>query len=173
MGLVERIEATEFVGQEFATWLCWHSETNNGKVKLDGVEEFELWFESPVQLTASFGEATIVTLKGATPCESPEARQAFREGKKIDRCRLRINFRSQTFTCSFNAGSFLLSGLKIPVPPNVPSAEYVFMRLEIFEEFEAFFHSVFEAFLAIRLDERKWATESLLVAEWVRSFAIA
>lgn len=170
VGLIEKAAAAEFLGMEFATWLYWQSVTNGGKMKLDGIEEFELWFESPVTLVADYGEATNVTLKGGTPLESPEARQAFQENKKIARTRVRTNFRNQTFTFGFNALNFSLSGLKIPAPPNANGPDYVFLRLEIFEEFERFFQSLFEAFLKLRLDDRAWATERGRLSEWVKAF---
>ena len=93
MGLIEKIEATQFLGQEFATWLCWRSETGNGKFKLSGLDEFDLYCEAPVQLVCDYGEVTSVTLKGGTPMQSPEARLAMREGKKVDRMRVRVNWR--------------------------------------------------------------------------------
>lgn len=169
MGLIEKIEATEFLGQEFATWLCWRSETGNGKFKLTGLEEFELYCEAPVQLVCDYGEATSITLKGGTPMQSPEARLALREGKKVDRMRVRVNHRNMTYTFGFNASSFALSGLKIPVPQNVSNADYIFVRLEMFEEFEAFFHSIFECFLKLRLNDKAWSAEQGKIAEWVKS----
>lgn len=173
MGLIEKAAAAEFLGMEFATWLYWHSETNGGKMRIEGLEEFELWFESPMTLVADYGETTSITLKGSTPLESPEARQAFRENKKIARTRLRVNFRNQTFTFGFNALNFSISGLKIPAPPNNAGPDYVFLRLEIFQEFERFFQSVFETYLNLRLDDKAWAAERARLSEWVKGFVIA
>jgi hypothetical protein len=173
MGAIETIAATQFLGQEFATWLYWLSETNGGKIKLDGIEEFEAWFESPVQLVADYGEATSVVLAGGTPMESPEARQALRENKMLDRTRLRVIWRNQTFSCSFNASTFSISGLKLPVPPNAPAADHIFLRLEIFEQFEFFFESIFAAFLKLRLSEKQWAPARRKMSEWVKAFELA
>jgi recombination associated protein RdgC len=172
VGLIERIEATQFLGREFATWLYWRSETGNGKIALDGIEESEVWFEAPVELVNDFGDATSVILKGSTPLESPEARQAMRENKKVQRARMRVNFKGQTYTFGFNAAQYLVSGLKLPVPPNAPAADYIYLRLEILEEFEAYFHSLFEAFLKLRLDDKKWQTESRKLSGWVKAFEL-
>lgn len=173
MGLIEKVAAAEFLGMEFATWLYWQSETGSGKMRIEGMEEFELWFESPITLVCDYGEATNIVLKGGTPLEGPEARQAFREGKKIARSRMRVNYRNQTFTFGFNALNYSLSGLKIPAPPNSSGPDYVFLRLEIFEEFEKFFQSVFESFLAVRLDEKAWVRERDRIIGWVRGFEVA
>ena len=173
MGTIEKVAAAEFLGMEFATWLYWQSETNNGKLKLEGLEEFEVWFEAPIQLTADYGEATQLTLKGGTPLEGPEARTAFREGKKIAKVKARVNYRGQTYTFGFNALNFQLSGLKIPTPPNANGPDYLFVRLEMFEEFEKFWSQVFDLFLAKRLKDAAWGTERGKIKSWVKSFDAA
>lgn len=173
MGVLEKVAATEFLGMEFATWLYWQSETNGGKLKIDGLEEFELWFEAPMQLVADYGEATNITMRGGTPLEGPEARIAWREGKKLAKTRLRVNYRNQTFTCGFNALNFSLSGVKLPAPPNSSGPDYVFVRLEIFEEFEKFFASIYEQFLKLRLNDQAWGMERDRIRKWVRSFEFA
>lgn len=173
MGLIEKAAAAEFLGMEFATWLYWLSETNGGKMRIEGIEDFELWFESPMTLVCDYGEATSITLKGGTPLESPEAREAFRENKKLARTRMRVNYRNQTFSFGFNALNYAVSGLKIPAPPNNSGPDYVFLRLEIFEEFEKFFQTVYEAYLKLRLNDRVWAEERGRLSEWVKAFAPA
>lgn len=170
LGLLEKVAATEFIGMEFATWLYWHSETSGGKVRIDGHEEFELWFEAPIQMAADYGEATHLSLKGGTPLEGAEAHTAFTEGKKLTKARLRINYRNQTYTFGFNALNFGISGLKVPTPPGTTGPDYVFVRMEIFEEFEKFFDSLFETFLKIRLNEKNWNTESTKIRAWIKNF---
>jgi hypothetical protein len=173
LGTLEKTAAAEFLGMEFATWLYWQSETHGGKLKIDQIEEFELWFEAPIQMAADYGEATHLTLKGGTPLEGAEAKMAFREGKKITRSRMRVNFRNQTFTFGFNALNFAISGLKIPAPPNASGPDYVFVRLEIFEQFEKFFDSVFQAYLKLRTNDKTWHAEEAKLQDWVRTFAFA
>lgn len=172
MGLLEKVAASEFIGMEFATWLYWHSETNSGKMRLPDHEEFELWFEAPVQLAADYGEATHISLKGGTPLEGAEARMAFREGKKLTKARMRINYRNQTYTMSFNALNFGISGLKVPTPPNSSGPDYVFLRLEIFEEFEKFFESLFDSYLKLRLNDKLWLEERKKLSEWMKNFEL-
>ncbi len=172
LGLLEKVAATEFLGMEFATWLYWHSETHGGKMRLPDHDEFELWFEAPVQMAADYGEATNIALKGGTPLEGAEARTAFREGKKLTRARMRLNYRNQTYTFGFNALNYGVSGLKVPAPPNSSGPDYVFLRLEIFEEFEKFFESLFESFLKIRLNDKAWGAEKEKLSDWMRNFEI-
>lgn len=155
---------------EFITWLYWHSETSGAKMRLPEQEEFELWFEAPVQMAADYGEATHMALKGGTPLEGAEARTAFGEGKKITRARLRLNYRNQTYTFNFNALNFGISGLKVPTPPGSAGPDYVFLRLEIFEEFEKFFESLYNSFLKIRLDDKAWNAEKSRINGWMREF---
>jgi hypothetical protein len=142
-------------------------------MKIEGLEEFELWFEAPIQLAADYGEATHLTLKGGTPLEGPESRMAFREGKKIAKTKARVNYRGQTYTFGFNALNFQLSGLKVPVPPNATGPDYLFVRLEMFEEFEKFWGQVFEAFLEKRLKDTAWKSEHSKVKDWVKTFDVS
>lgn len=173
MGLIETLESAGFAGEEFATWLYWLSETHQGKLSLDDVGEFELYFESPVQLANDYGEATIVILRGGTPLESPEARQSLRENKKIARAHLRAIRNNQTYTFAFNASQYGVSGLRLPVPPNASPADYLHIRLEMIEEFETFWESVFKAFLKLRLDEKRWDNERKKISGWIKSFGLA
>jgi hypothetical protein len=159
VGLVEAIQASEFLGREFATWLYWLSFGGNGTVKLDGIEPFEIWFESPVELVHDYGEATSVVLKGSMPLESPEALRAFRENKKIQRAHLRVIYKNLTYTFNFHAGRFLISGLRLPMPSSVAGADYLLVRFQLLEDFEKFWESVFERFLAVRLDEKAWRAQ--------------
>ncbi len=172
MGLLEKAAATEFLGEEFATWLYWRSVTGKSKVQLAGVEEFECWFEAPVEMVCDYGEATVITLKGGTPMESPEAHQALRENKQISKANLRVIWRNQTYTFGFRASNFALSGLKLPLPPKVSPSEYLDLRLELFEQFEAFWGGVFNLFLKLRFDEKAWPAERRKIAEWVKGFEI-
>lgn len=167
MVVIEKAETVDYLGQEFLTWLGWQSEANNGRIRQEGIEPFELWFESPVQLMADYGESTVVGLRGPTPVESPEARQALREGKKIDRSRLRVVYRNQTYTFGFHASKFGISGMKLPIPPNTSPADFLHVRLELLEEFEKFFLSVFERFLALRLSAKSWSEERKRMSRWI------
>lgn len=172
MALVEKLQNLAFLGQEFATWLYWKADTQSNKLALGGAE-FELWFESPVQLVCDFGEATVVVLKGGTPLDSPEAHQAFREDKKVSRTRLRCNLKNQTYTFGLDADTGRISGLKLPVPPEAAAADYLFLRLELLEEFETFWNGVFEAFLETRMDDDAWKKERGQIKKWVSSKATA
>jgi hypothetical protein len=174
MESVEKVEAAQFLGQEFLTWLWWRSEQTNGKMSVDGIgEPFDLFLEAPVRLVSDYGEATVVALTGGTPLDSPEARQAAREGKKLERARVRIIAKNQTYTFALDASSLAVSGLKLPVPPNVAANEMIHARMEILEEFDQFFAQLFDAFLTIRLDAKRWSGERRQIADWVRAVEAA
>jgi hypothetical protein len=166
--LVEKLQMSEALGREFATWLYWVSFKGNGRVELPGVEPFEVWFESPVELVNDYGEVTSVVLKGGTPLESPEALKAFSENKKIQRTHLRVIFKNQTYTFAFHAGRFLVSGLKLPLPSGQSSSDYLLLRFEILQEFDSFWDSVLERFFEIRFDDKKWRAQRKQISAWIR-----
>ncbi len=167
MGLVEAVQASEFIGREFATWLYWLSFKGNGTVALDGFEPFEIWFESPVELVNDYGEATSVVLKGSMPLESPEALRAFRENKKIQRAHIRLIVKNVTYTFSFHAGRFLVSGLHLPSPSSISGGDYLIVRFQLLEDFDRFWENLLEKFLAIRLDEKAWRTQRKQIASLI------
>jgi hypothetical protein len=165
VGLVEALQASEFLGREFATWLYWLSFKGNGTVALDGFEPFEIWFESPVELVNDYGEATSVVLKGTMPLESPEALRAFRENKKVHRAHIRLIFKNVTYTFSFHAARFLVSGLHLPSPASAGSGgEYLIVRFQLLEDFDKFWESLLEKFLALRLDDKAWRSQRKQIA---------
>lgn len=164
MGLAEAVQASEFMGREFATWLYWLSFSGNGMVKLDDLDPFEIWFESPVELVHDYGEATSVVVKGSMPLESPEALQAFRENKKIQRTRIRLIYKNLTYTFGFHAGRFLVSGLRLPTPSSVAGSDYLITRFLLLEDFEKFWDALWEKFLALRLNEKAWRAQRKVIA---------
>jgi len=150
MGLMEKAAATEFIGLEFATWLYWQSEKSAGKLRLQGLDEFDCWFEAPVELTAEYGDALL-------------------ENKKIAKAHLRIIWQNQTFTFAFRASNFAVSGLKLPVPPK-SGGDYLDLRFEMFEAFEKFWGQVLDHFLTLRLNDKAWRPERKRMSDWVKSF---
>ncbi|MDD4279433.1 MAG: hypothetical protein PHX74_06825, partial [Candidatus Sumerlaeales bacterium] len=126
----DKLENAKFIGMEFATWLCCLSQKNNGRIKLENLAPFDLFFESPIQFYSDIGDTTIAVLKGSLPIDSPEAYQALREGKTIAKAALRFIFQNQTYTLTLDAGRMLVSGLKVPMPANVSVDNYLDIRLE-------------------------------------------
>lgn len=167
MGMIEKLEQSKFIGMEFATWLCWQSHNANGRVTLDNLEPFEVFFESPIQFFADIGDATVAVLKGSLPIDSPEAHRAFQEGKMLAKAAMRINWRNSSYTFTLDAMRMALSALKIPIPANVSAGEYLHVRLERFQEFEQFFDKVFDAYLAIRCDGKKWGQACVEITAWI------
>ncbi len=163
----EKLEFAKFIGFEFATWLCWLSHKNNGQIKIDGFEPFDLYFESPIQFFSEIGDATIAVLKGSQPINSPEACRAFKEGKLIDKAALRINYHNQTYTFTLNAARLLISGLRLPMPSNVTLQNYIEVRIERLKEFDEFFENLFKTYLALRCDEKKWNAITHSITQWI------
>lgn len=164
MGLLEQIESKAFLGEEFLTWLMWRSETRNGLI---GVEDIEVHLGGAVVLTAAFGEAEEVGLKGDHPAESAEMRTALREGKHIARAQMRWVVEGAEWHVTVRGATLALSGLRPPLRSAPLDAAWIERRLELLEGFGAAFERVFEAFLAVRLDNRAWKRETEAMRSWV------
>jgi hypothetical protein len=84
MAILEQVEAKAFLGEEFLSWLLWRSETRNGLI---GVREHEVQFGGSLTLSAPFGDAEEVTLKGENPGGAHELHSALQEGPRSNRAR--------------------------------------------------------------------------------------
>ncbi len=164
MGLLERIESKSFLGEEFLTWLLWRSDQRNGLI---GVGEIEVHFGSSLALSAPFGEAEEVALRGDNPAGSPELVTALREGKLVTKAHMRWVIGGIEWNLSLRGDTMALGGLKPPLRSAPADAEWIERRLELLEEFARAFDGVFDAFLEIRLSERAWRREVASMREWV------
>lgn len=169
MALLERIQEKKFLGTEFATWLWYRSETGDGTLPLGAGRSCQVEFEKDLVLAGEAGEALASSLKGDTPTQAPEAGTALAAGKKVRRARLRVTADNVNYELALNGETFDFGSLKVEVPPSLPFAEAVPLRLSALGEFETVFSALFEAFIKLRLDEENWPAEARKVRDWVEA----
>lgn len=163
MGLLEKIEEKAFLGEEFLTWLLWKSETRNGVIE---VEDIEVHFGGNITLSAPFGDAEEVALKGENPAAAAELLSALREGKLISKAQLRWVVEGVEWNVALKGATLAMGGVKPPLKSAPQDAAWIDRRLGLLEEFGAAFDKVFEAFLAIRLSEKTWKAEANAMRDW-------
>lgn len=164
MAILEHIEAKAFLGEEFLTWLLWRSETRNGLI---GVREHEVHFGGSLTLSAPFGDAEEVTLKGENPAGAHELHSALAEGKLIAKAQTRWVIEGVEWHAGLRGETLALSGVKPPLKSGPTDAAWLERRLELFDEFAAAIDGVFAAFLGVRLDDKAWKKETKAIREWV------
>lgn len=168
MGLLESIEQTAFLGEEFLTWLWFRSETAP-KIGLGEPRgEVKIEMGDPLVLRGSEDQdATQVTVRGERAAASAEARAALLEGKKLWKCKVIFKQGELAWPCSLNSDSLGIGTLGLPVPKGVPMPDGLILRAEKLEEFTQIYFAVFEQFLDLRLREKNWHKLEAAMHEWV------
>jgi hypothetical protein len=164
MALLERIESKSFLGEEFLTWLLWRSETRNGLI---GDGDVEVHFGSPITLSAPFGDAEEVALKGDNVPAARELFAALGEGKLLAKAQTRWVISGTEWHVSIRGATLDFGGLKPPLKSAPPDPEWIARRVELLAEFGGRFDALFEAFLAQRLSDKVWAKETGEMRAWV------
>lgn len=169
MGLLELIEQKSFLGTEFLTWLWARSEMEQAPIELDGGDPVEAEFGKTMTFEAHYGEATVQSLKGEAPGAAAEARAAVREGKTVKRAKIKLVQGEMEWTFTLRGDTFDFGSIAIPAPKGLPFEEGVGLRMDAVERLFALVDQLFEAFLALRLDDEKWGAELKRIREFVEA----
>jgi recombination associated protein RdgC len=129
--LLELIEQKRFFGEEFLTWLWFHSEVNSGLVELPQYGAVEVWFEDRVALESGTGNTKQKVTCQGKDLELREARTAVREGKKVSAARIRLAAAEREWHLTLKAEGLELSGVRLPktLDPEDEEAEGVAGRM--------------------------------------------
>ena len=167
MGLLEDIERTVFLGEEFLTWLWFRSETS-ARITLPKIGDIKIEVNEPMALRGSEDQDAIqLTIKGERAGASAEAHAALREGKKLYKCRAIIKQGDLGWPCALNADSLGIGSLTVPVPKGLPLNEALVLRGQKLEEFTQIYFALYEFFLDLRLNDKKWHKVEETIKKWV------
>jgi recombination associated protein RdgC len=168
MALLENIERTVFLGEEFLMWLWFRSETDPQVDLSEPLVAVRVEMGDSLTLRGpEEADAALVSVRGERAAASSEARAAAREGKKLCKCKARFRQGDQIWPFALNADTLGVSGLRLPVPRGVPMPDGLIMRGEKLEEFIQHFYAVFEVFLDQRLREKKWKALEAAMRVWI------
>ncbi|MDX2175132.1 MAG: hypothetical protein SF028_01550 [Candidatus Sumerlaeia bacterium] len=156
LGVLEAFEQYRPLGPDFLTWLAMSARAENAVTLADGTR-LELEVRGPLALAAGGGEATKVTLAGDDAVGAPELRSALGEGKRLVKARLVLTEGADQYAFTFNAETFDLSALKVPVPRIPDLAQYATDRVTAMQHLFDVVERAYEEFLALRLAPEQWA----------------
>lgn len=166
MDIINRINATRYLGREFLTWLWFRSAQQSGLFELtDGT--IEVWFEAKLTLEAGGDIKEQNVIKAETPAETSEAHAALLAGKVVSEARLRVVFGQKQWTVSIKGDSLQMSGLKIPALLTREDDDQLYERFALVEELEDTIHALYQQFVEIRLDDEQWRPEVQAIRTWV------
>lgn len=170
--LLERVESTRFLGAEFLLWLWLRAEIVNKPIQLPELGDFEVWLDNQITLQSDIDPNERVTVRGAAPSGSPEAREAVRAQKFPVRARIAIRNDERDYACVLVAHRFAVSSGKIPAVLTKDTDDAFQERMSLVERLCQNLDGLYAAFLRDRLSALwKEAWEPALVS-WADDEAI-
>lgn len=149
--LIERIETTRFLGAELLLWIWLRQELFNEKVALGKLGETEAWIDRKLTLEHVLDKTERVSVRGAQPSGSPEAREAVRNMKLPVAARVVLRIEEQDFAFDFNAPRFLIGGGAVPALLKEEGDDAFLERTTLIERLTGLLDALFAAFLRERL----------------------
>lgn len=169
MDLVDLINSRRFLGSEFLMWLWFKSECYDGMFDIPNHDRVEVVYDDRMTLEAYLAETERNMFRGGAPAYSPEARVALREGKRVQRAKLRVIKEGREWTFNIKAESLDLTSVKLPSLLSREEEEQFYERMYLVEELEQILDELFREFLNVRLT---YAWEEVMVPamrEWIAS----
>ena len=158
--------ASDSLGQDFLTWLWFHSEVRGGTVRLSDAE-FAVAIEGPLLFVNEGDGAHEALLRRGTPLVSTEAKTALMSGKKLRCARLTLARGDEMWTCAVDADTFTFRGLKLPKGDAADPAGRFQERLLALETYRDAFLGFFDIFLKERSEPARWKATRKEIHAWV------
>jgi len=165
--LVDRIETTRFLGNEFLLWLWFAGDVTGGMHELGDGSVVEVSLENQLKLIDPLSARESISMRGEDPFGSPEADQALKHGKLPAKVQLRLKQGESEWIASLNGPALALSGIKLPALLDEAADEPLFERLRLLEQLDDLLHELYRQFLTVRLSP-SWTSEILpAMKRWV------
>jgi hypothetical protein len=168
MDLVDRIETTRFLGNEFLTWLWFKVELYEGTFDVGELGKCEVWFDTTLQLAGWADDSEKTILRGAAPSSSAEASEALKQGKVPVKAALRLVLNSEEYVFTLNGKTLGLSGVKIPEVGMEELEERFYERMRLLEQLDEVVTTLYDEFLLVRLSSLWDAELAPAMRDWVK-----
>ena len=149
--LLERIESTRFLGSEFLLWLWLRAEIVNQPISVGDFGELEVWLDNHLTLQSDIDPNERVTVRGAAPSGSAEAREAVRSQKFPVRARVALRNEERDFACVLVAQRFAVASGVIPAVLTKETDDAFQERMTLVERLSLTLDGLYAAFLRERL----------------------
>ncbi len=162
----------QFLGEEFLTWLWFRSEMAGGRIDLQG-EMVEVVFERFIVLEGvgpgSSAKSTLVS-RGAE-ADLSDAKGGLALGKKVAKAHLNVAMGDRRWRFTLAGPGLVFSSFRLPEDGDeegeLDHAGRVMDRLGLMEEAISVVERLFDLFLDIRMDNRRWVEEKRGLRRWI------
>lgn len=159
--------------QEFLTWLWFAGETSNGLFRTREGEAFSVTVEQKVSVQGGEGEAKETAVCSGPMAELREARLGLRNGKKVNKVKVRIEKDEVSWQVLLDAANFTLQGLKTPkVEMKLEEGEdpdsRILEKIYLLEKCMDYLDTVFTRFLDLRFGPN-WPEETTRLRKWLEN----
>lgn len=166
--LLERIETTRFLGAEFLLWIWLFSAILEENITLGRLGEWSVWLDGALALESVFDPAERVSVRGASPSTSTEAREAVRSYKFPVRARVTMRQDPRDFRFVLNAARFSIAAGDIPAVLTEESDDTFLDRMHLVDELLALLDKLFATFMQFRLSPVWSESWEPAVAAWTQ-----
>ncbi len=155
-------------GQDFFTWLWFHSEARGGLLHVEG-DTCAVAVDGPISLFLEGQGAHIAVLRRGAPLLAAEAKTSLLSGKKLWRARLTVSRAKETWTVTFDARDFVFLAFRLPKPDERLDAITAFQqRMLSLDRFVEAFFAFYDQFLEERVNASTWKSVQKDIHRWVR-----
>ena len=165
---VEDGEVATDPGLDFLTWLWFAAETRGGMFKLDQLGDWGVMIEGPLTFVREGAGAHETVVRRGEPLVSAEAKAALVSGKKLRRAKLTLARGDLSFSCTLEASSFVVRGLKLPEGEKLDAISKFQERMTFVDLFQEALLTLFDRFITERLDPKRWKQTRDEIHAWVR-----
>jgi len=151
--VLERIETTRFLGSDFLLWLWLRAEIVSSEITLPELGKLEAWLDNQLTLQSDIDPNERVTVRGAAPSGSAEAREAVHNQKFPVRARVALRNDERDFACVLVAHRFAIAGGTIPAVLTKDSDDAFLERMTLVDRLLLTLDRLYAAFLRERLSE--------------------
>lgn len=155
-----------FLGREFLTWLWFKSETQNHKIKVKDLGEFQLFIDNKIILSSASGSVRENSLKGNSPAYAKEASAALSAGKMLSEAKFILQNQELHWSFAISAEDLSLRSVRLPNVTKESSKEHFGQRIVYGRMLSDIIDTLYKEYMDLRLTTA-FKQEVTLIEEWL------
>ncbi len=155
-----------FLGREFLTWLWFKSETQNHKIKVTQLGEFQFFIDDRIVLCSASGSVRENSLKGGSPGYAQEASAALIAGKMLQEAKFVLQNQQSHWSFCLCADDLSLKNIRLPAVGQGDSQEHILGRLELAGTLNEIIEQLYKEYMDLRMSS-DFTKEAALIQQWL------